>query len=42
MIVDWFEFVCARVNIGVWVSDSAFAPVVRSPELICGGVGNSC
>lgn len=33
MILDWFEQVCSRVNIGVWLFDSAFAPVVLSPEL---------
>jgi len=33
MFIDWFEFVCTRVNISVWIFDSAFAPVVMSPEL---------
>jgi len=44
MIYDWFEHVCARVNIGVWIFDSAFAPVVLSPELTAriAGIENVC
>src|SRR5688572_23033571 len=33
MIYGWFEYVCARVDIGIWIFDSAFAPVVLSPQL---------
>ena len=33
MIYGWFDYVCSRVNIGIWIFDSAFAPVVLSPQL---------
>jgi 4-hydroxy-tetrahydrodipicolinate synthase len=33
MIYDYFQYVASRVNIGIWIFDSAFAPVVLSPEL---------
>jgi len=44
VIYDWFEFVCSRVNIGVWIFDSAFAPCVLSPELTAriAGIENVC
>jgi 4-hydroxy-tetrahydrodipicolinate synthase len=44
MIYDWFEFVASRVNIGIWIFDSAFAPCVLSPELTAriAGIENVC
>lgn len=44
MIYGWFEYVAARVNIGIWIFDSAFAPCVLSPELTAriAGIENVC
>src|SRR5205823_6770191 len=33
-IYDWFAFVAARVDIGIWMFDSEYSPFSMSPELI--------
>jgi 4-hydroxy-tetrahydrodipicolinate synthase len=33
-IFDWFAFVAARVDIGIWMFDSEYSPFSMSPELI--------
>jgi 4-hydroxy-tetrahydrodipicolinate synthase len=33
-IHDWFAFVAARVDIGIWMFDSEYSPFSMSPELI--------
>jgi 4-hydroxy-tetrahydrodipicolinate synthase len=33
-IYDWFAFVAARVDIGIWMFDSEYSPFSLSPELI--------
>ena len=32
-IYEWFEYVCARVDIGVWMFDTPFSGVALSPEV---------
>jgi len=33
MIYDYFQFVCSRVNIGIWMFDAPYAPVSLTPEV---------
>jgi 4-hydroxy-tetrahydrodipicolinate synthase len=33
-IYEWFAFVAARVDIGIWMFDSEYSPLTLSPELI--------
>lgn len=44
MIFEWFAFIASRVNIGIWMFDSAFAPYGLSPELTAriAGIENVC
>ncbi|WP_201832655.1 dihydrodipicolinate synthase family protein [Microvirga zambiensis] len=34
MMVNWFEYVCERVNIGVWLFDALYSGVTLTPPVI--------
>jgi len=44
MIYQWFEYVAARVDIGIWMFDTSFSGVALSPQLTAriAGIENVC